>query len=37
MLTTHLEAKRLLGSASHSPLVERPSNMTVSTAVAYRF
>ena len=37
MLTTHLEAKRLLGSASHSPLVERPSNLTVSTAIAYRF
>jgi outer membrane scaffolding protein for murein synthesis (MipA/OmpV family) len=37
MLTTHLEAKRLLGSASHSPLVERSSNLTVSTAIAYRF
>lgn len=37
MLTTRLEAKRLLGSASHSPLVERSSNLTVSTAVAYRF
>jgi len=37
MLTTHLEAKRLLGSASHSPLAERPSNLTVSTAIAYRF
>lgn len=37
MLTTHLEAKRLLGSASHSPLVERSSNLAVSTAIAYRF
>lgn len=37
MLTTDLQAKRLLGSASHSPLVERPSNLTVSTAIAYRF
>jgi outer membrane scaffolding protein for murein synthesis (MipA/OmpV family) len=37
MLTTHLEAKRLLGSASHSPLVERSSNLTVSTAIVYRF
>jgi outer membrane protein len=37
MMTTDLRAKRLLGSASHSPLVERPSNLTVSTAIAYRF
>jgi outer membrane scaffolding protein for murein synthesis (MipA/OmpV family) len=37
MLTTDLKAKRLLGSASHSPLVERPGNLTVSTAIAYRF
>lgn len=37
MLTTRLRAERLLGSASHSPLVERPSNLTVSTAIAYRF
>jgi outer membrane scaffolding protein for murein synthesis (MipA/OmpV family) len=37
MLTTRLQAQRLLGSASHSPLVERPSNLTVSTAIAYRF
>lgn len=37
MLTTRLQAKRLLGSASHSPLAERPSNLTVSTAIAYRF
>lgn len=37
MLTTNLQARRLLGSARHSPLVERPTNLTVSTAVAYRF
>jgi outer membrane scaffolding protein for murein synthesis (MipA/OmpV family) len=37
MLTTNVQAKRLLGSASHSPLAERPSNLTVSTAIAYRF
>jgi outer membrane scaffolding protein for murein synthesis (MipA/OmpV family) len=37
MLTSSLQAKRLLGSASHSPLTERSTNLTVSTAVAYRF
>jgi outer membrane scaffolding protein for murein synthesis (MipA/OmpV family) len=37
MLTSSLQAKRLLGSASHSPLTERPTNLTVSTAIAYRF
>jgi len=37
MLTTNLEARRLLGSARNSPLVERPANLTVSTAVAYHF
>jgi outer membrane protein len=37
MLTSNLQAKRLLGSARRSPLVERPTNLTVSTAVAYRF
>jgi outer membrane protein len=37
MMSTDLRAKRLLGSASHSPLVERSSNLTVSTAIAYRF
>jgi len=37
MMTTDLRAKRLLGSAAHSPLVERSSNLTVSTAIAYRF
>jgi outer membrane scaffolding protein for murein synthesis (MipA/OmpV family) len=37
MLTSSLQAKRLLGSASHSPLTERPANLTVSTAIAYRF
>jgi outer membrane scaffolding protein for murein synthesis (MipA/OmpV family) len=37
MLTTNLQATRLLGSARNSPLVERPTNLTVSTAIAYRF
>jgi outer membrane scaffolding protein for murein synthesis (MipA/OmpV family) len=37
MLTSSLQAKRLLGDASHSPLTERPTNLTVSTAIAFRF
>jgi outer membrane scaffolding protein for murein synthesis (MipA/OmpV family) len=37
MLTSNLQAKRLLGDASHSPLTQRPTNLTVSTAFAYRF
>ena len=37
MLTSSLQAKRLLGDASHSPLTERSTNLTVSTAIAYRF
>ena len=37
MLTTNLNAARLLGSAKDSPLAERPANVTVSTAIAYRF
>jgi len=37
MLTSDLEVRRLLGSAAASPLVERPANVTVSTAIAYRF
>jgi outer membrane scaffolding protein for murein synthesis (MipA/OmpV family) len=37
MLTSSLQAKRLLGDASHSPLTERSTNLTVSSAVAYRF
>jgi outer membrane scaffolding protein for murein synthesis (MipA/OmpV family) len=37
MLTSSLQARRLLGSAGKSPLVERPTNLTVSTAIAYRF
>jgi MipA family protein len=37
MMTTDVRAKRLLGSASHSPLVERSSNLTVTTAIALRF
>jgi outer membrane scaffolding protein for murein synthesis (MipA/OmpV family) len=37
MLTTNLQAERLLGSAKDSPLARRPTNVTVSTAFAYRF
>lgn len=37
MLTSGIQATRLLGDAKHSPLVERPTNLTVSTALAYRF
>lgn len=37
MLTSNLQATRLLGSARKSPLVERPTNVTVSAAIAYRF
>jgi len=37
MVTSNLQALRLLGSARNSPLVERSTNVTVSTAVAYRF
>jgi MipA family protein len=37
ILATNLQAERLLGSAKDSPLTERPTNLTVSTALAYRF
>lgn len=37
MLTSNVQAKRLLGSADKSPLAERSTNLTVSTAIAYRF
>ena len=37
MLTSGVQATRLLGSARMSPLVARPHNLTVSTAIAYRF
>ena len=37
LVTSSLQATRLLGSAKDSPLVERPTNLTVSTALAYRF
>jgi outer membrane protein len=37
LVTSNLQATRLLGSARRSPLVERPGNLTVSTALAYRF
>jgi outer membrane protein len=37
MLSSSAQATRLLGSARLSPLVERPTKLTVSTAIAYRF
>jgi outer membrane scaffolding protein for murein synthesis (MipA/OmpV family) len=37
LLTTGMQATRLRGSAADSPLTERPTNLTVSTAIAYRF
>ena len=37
MLTSTLQTSRLLGDAKNSPLVERPTNVTVTTALAYRF
>jgi outer membrane scaffolding protein for murein synthesis (MipA/OmpV family) len=37
MLTSSVQASRLAGDARRSPLVERPTNVTVSTAFAYRF
>ncbi|MES2757559.1 MAG: MipA/OmpV family protein [Pseudomonadota bacterium] len=37
IVTSSLQASRLLGSAEESPLVQRPANLTVSTALAYRF
>jgi outer membrane scaffolding protein for murein synthesis (MipA/OmpV family) len=37
ILSTNVQAARLMGDARRSPLVERPTNVTVSTALAYRF
>lgn len=37
IVTSGLQATRLVGSAKDSPLVQRPANLTVSTALAYRF
>jgi outer membrane scaffolding protein for murein synthesis (MipA/OmpV family) len=37
LLTSSLQATRLVAGAKDSPLVERPTNLTVSTAIAYRF
>jgi outer membrane scaffolding protein for murein synthesis (MipA/OmpV family) len=37
MLTSGVQLTRLLGDAKDSPLVERPTNLTVTTALAYRF
>lgn len=37
LVTTGVQATHLRGSAADSPLTERPTNLTVSTALAYRF
>ena len=37
LVTTGAQLSRLRGSAADSPLTERPTNLTVSTALAYRF
>ena len=37
MLTSQVQVARLAGDARRGPLVERPTNLTVSTAIAYRF
>jgi outer membrane scaffolding protein for murein synthesis (MipA/OmpV family) len=37
LLTTGVQAARLQGDAADSPLTRRPTNLTVSTALAYRF
>jgi outer membrane scaffolding protein for murein synthesis (MipA/OmpV family) len=37
MATTGLQVSRLVGDAKKSPLVERPTNVSVSTALVYRF
>jgi outer membrane protein len=37
LLTAGAQATRLTGSAKDSPLVERPTNLTVTTALAWRF
>lgn len=37
MLVTNVQATRLVGATRHSPLVERPTNVSVSAAFAYRF
>lgn len=37
MVTTGVQASRLMGDAKKSPLVERPTNVSVSTALVYRF
>ncbi|MBB3222226.1 MipA/OmpV family protein [Pseudoduganella umbonata] len=37
MVTTGLQVSRLVGDARKSPLVERPTNVSVSTALVYRF
>jgi len=37
MLTTGAQVTHLVGDAKDSPLVERSTNVSVSTALAYRF
>lgn len=37
LLTSKLSVSKLVGNSSRSPLVERKTNVTVSSAIAYRF
>jgi outer membrane protein len=37
LVTSGVQVSRLRGSAADSPLTERPTNLSVSTALAYRF
>ena len=37
MVTSGARVTRLMGDARHSPLVQRPTNVTVTTGIAYRF
>jgi outer membrane scaffolding protein for murein synthesis (MipA/OmpV family) len=37
LVTSYVQAARLQGDAKDSPLVQRPTNISVSTALAYRF
>ena len=37
VMSSHAQASRLQGDARRSPLVERPTNLAVSTAIAWRF
>jgi outer membrane scaffolding protein for murein synthesis (MipA/OmpV family) len=37
LITSGVQVNRLVGDARKSPLVERPTNLSVTTALAYRF